>query len=116
LLDLPDYVQDSLLKGEVSEGQARPLIPHISAPFFKSLWEKLCDKKWTARQVENHLRALTKKIKSSPDLSRYHKVEEHLSERLCSKVKIKKSKKGGQLIFFFKSEAEYAQLVEKLSR
>ena len=115
LLELPNYIQEALLKGDVSEGQVRPLIPHLSAPFFKILWKTILEKKISARQVETQVRALLKSPKIPPELDRYSKLEQYLSEHLLIKVKIKKSKKGGNLTLFFKSENDYIRLVEKLS-
>jgi len=116
LLELPDYIQDSLLKGDVSEGQVRPLIPHVSSSFFKTLWKTISEKKISARQVENQVRTLLKNpIAIAPELDRYSKLEKHLSDQLLMKIKIKKSKKGGKITLFFKSENDYIRLVEKLS-
>lgn len=69
----------------------------------------------SARQVEMQVRTLLKGPKIAPELDRYSKLEKHLSEQLLMKVKIKKSKKGGNLTLFFKSENDYIRLVEKLS-
>ena len=109
LLKLPDQIQDSILKGEISAGQARAILQKKTSQGMIQLWQKLKREKLSVRKVES---LASSKKKLSPHLS---SMQNRLSRLIGEKVEIKqnrKNKNGFIKINFSKNTI--SRVIEKL--
>ena len=98
LLNLPDQIQDSILKGEINAGQARAILQRKTTQGMLQLWQKLLTEKISVRKTEK----LASKRKVSPQLQN---IQDKLSRLIGEKVVINqnpKTKKGFIKINFSK--------------
>lgn len=118
LLKLPKFVQDLLVDGSVSEGQARPLIG-LDEKTIKKIIPKIISEEWSSRKVEQAIVDLKKNRSSSVKMSTerqikvkpYEKQLNHLKERLKTEVNINTNSKGaGKITIKFKDEKEFERL------
>lgn len=119
LLKLPKDVQEAVFRGEVSEGQVRPMIgmPEEAA---KELLVRIIREGWSARKIEQWI-ALLKKSKNQSTgqkvvrPQRYIKAAENWAERFSSKVDVKANSRGaGKIVIPFKNEADFERIKELL--
>ena len=109
LLKLPNEIQDSILKGEIKEGQARAILQNKTSQGMIKLWKKLLTEKISVRKTES-LVAKNKKI--SPQLQN---MKSSLSRLIVEKVLImqnSKTKKGFIKISFDKKTV--SRVIDKL--
>ena len=123
LLTLPPEIQDSLRKGEVSQGHARALLALKDANKIKSLFRKLMRKGLSVRQVEEIVkRGDSKSQESSPIKSKSKKspqlraIENDLMMKLGTKVKIREKGSGGELLVEYYSDEDLDRLIELFSQ
>ena len=121
LLKLPVDVQAALGRGELTEGQARPLID-ADAAIVADLLPKIISEKWSARLIEETVRRLkssTVKNGSAPSDSKNELYEAdvvRIGTRLHVPVKITTNAKGkGKIVIEFKDEKEFARLRDLLA-
>ncbi|MCP4200388.1 MAG: ParB/RepB/Spo0J family partition protein [bacterium] len=117
LLGLPDEVQGMLRRGQLTAGQARPL---LSLPRARDriLWARRAVKEGlNARQLEAATRPKEASQRSrarptvDPDTAA---AAERLTKHLQTKIEIKRHAKGGKLILAFHSEEELIRLYDML--
>jgi len=111
LLKLPDIIQDSLKKDEISMGHARGLMGLKSRGEQIRIWRKVVKDGWSVRKVEDTVRQMTEKSekKTVPVPSKQDPalltLEDRLRTVLGSQVKIRPSGKGGKIeISYFSTE------------
>ncbi len=116
LLNLPEEVQDMVLKGVLSAGQARPLIGHEEA---LALAKLVVEKGLSAREVEKLARhelapsnPVTKTEKSSDIKALEKKAKDKLGLRLA--VDWDESKEKGAIKFTVSSFAQLDMILDKL--
>ncbi len=119
LLRLPPAVQDLLRSGQLSAGQARPLVGMTDAERQIALAQRIVEEGLSARQVEAAARpaeAVEKRGKKSKSESDVHTraAEERLTRCLQTRVEIRRRKKGGEVKIHFHSEDELQRLYEVL--
>jgi len=121
LLKLPVDVQAALGRGELTEGQARPLID-ADANIVADLLPKIINEKWSARLIEETVRRLkssTAKNGSAPSDNKnelYEADVARIGTRLHVPVKITTNAKGkGKIVIEFKDEKEFARLRDLLA-
>ena len=108
LLNLPEQIQDSILKGEINAGQARAILQRKTTQGMIQLWQKLLTEKISVRKTEK----LASKRKVSPKLQN---IQDNLSRLIGEKVVINqnaKSKKGFIKINF--SKKTVSRVLDKL--
>ena len=108
LLNLPDQIQDSILKGEINAGQARAILQRKTTQGMLQLWQKLLTEKISVRKTEK----LASKRKFSPQLQN---IQDKLSRLIGEKVVINqnaKTKKGFIKINF--SKKTVSRVLDKL--
>lgn len=120
LLRLPKQVQELIVTGELTEGQARPLIGLKQEDAIK-ISTAIIKESWSARRIESHIKGLKDKEKqftskgveaTSALQENYYKRAENLSTKLKTKVSVKSNAKGsGSLIIKFKDQSEFDRLV-----
>lgn len=123
LLNLPDFVRNDLSAGELTIGQARPLLALSEEAQQREIWNIIKEKDLNARQIE----ALVKRVKEGKELeprkqpSTLHNTAElrdlveriKLSVGVKAAIKLKPGKKvQGRIELPFKSEEELTRLIE----
>ena len=114
LLKLPTEVIELIAEGQLSEGQARPLIGQ-DKDFIVSLVPRIVTEEWSARKVEQYLVDLkngNKEVtKNTEVVSEYEPTLEHLRSRLGTGVNIRVNSKGaGKLTIDFKNQEEFDRI------
>ena len=69
LLKLPDVIQKSIIKNEITPGHARALINIENVDEQLALWKKIISEKYSVREVEKLARQKKKQNKQSPSVS-----------------------------------------------
>lgn len=121
LLTLPTEAIDALSKGEMSEGQAKPLIG-MDHEVVRKLVPQIIKQNWSARRVErvtsNYKNRTSGDIKSAIEqdkkrieVLRADKVSQAIAKRLDTKVQVKSKANGsGTIEIRFKNQAEFDRL------
>ncbi len=121
LLNLPAEVQAALLEGRISEGHARALLALPSAEEQKRVMAIVIEQGLTVRETEALVKRVTQRAPTpSPSRARptldpeWRAVESVLQDSLGTRVEIRKSRRGGQLVIYFYSDEELNALVQRL--
>lgn len=119
LLKLHKDVQAAMVRGELTEGQARPLIG-LDEAVLAGVLPQIVKEQWSARKIEQFIVELKKTgVKPKAQLPKsaaevYKPQAEQLMRRFAAPVKIQTNSKGaGKITIQFKSEEEFAR-IEKL--
>jgi len=116
LLDLPQYIQDAIKNGELSESHGRLLLTIEDPSAQKSLFDDITTKKLTIRDVKDRVKNITHRLVSAdnrqltPELQ---EAQEHLSSALGAPVEIHKSAENGKITITFYSEEELNNIIRK---
>lgn len=94
LLKLPDFIQQFIINGQLSEGHARTLIDFSQdEPLCRELADAIITKKLSVRQAENLAKSHRQKPQpASKQLHLFDNYIERLSEKLNTNVQIKHRK------------------------
>ncbi len=120
LLKLPPRVLDSLDEGQISEGQARPLLALEDSALQLGYFERIVAKNMTSRDVERMVAAGAKKPKakrkgvvdeSDPN---WKALQSRASEVLGAPVKLEGSERGGTITIKFASEEDLVRIMDQL--
>lgn len=125
LLQLPDFILTDLSVGDITIGQARPLLALKNKELQKEAWQLIKEKELTARQVEVLVKQLlegkdkaTKAVKTNPhNTAELRAIMDRLKVSLGMPVDIKVragKKVQGKMEIAFKNEEELAYLIEYL--
>jgi len=117
LLKLPQEIQRSVQKDELSMGHARALLAVNDAQIQKKIWEKTVKNKLSVRKVEKLVKDFqedkTKEKSAKPRRSVFiQKVEEDLRELFGTKVVVRSKKEGGSVDIEFYSPEDLNRLLE----
>lgn len=122
LLKLPKEVIALIAEGQLTEGQARPLIGQDPNLIVKTI-PRIISEEWSARKVEQFVVNLKKgeandapasKDKSSGEIQ-HEAVIENLRARLNAKVNIRTNTKGaGKIVINFKNQKDLERIQELL--
>lgn len=119
LLNLPTFVRNLLASGELTEGQARPLIG-VDDKTLQLVIPKIIKDGWSARRIEQFIVDL-KKNKSDGDMpiakqitkNPYQQQVDKIKKHLNTEVKITTNTKGaGHLTIRFKDEQDFDRLLK----
>ena len=116
LLKLDKAVQKALANGEITEGQARPLIG-LDEEVIKSVLPKILREGWSARRVEQFIVDLKKgdqTVKEVVTTPTRDTETKRLGERFAAPVKIRTNSKGAGSITIRFKDADDFQRIEKL--
>ncbi len=122
LCNLQDEVKAMLIKGEISQGHARALLPVEDGALQISLAERIIKEGLNVRQVEALVSDLGKpKSKQSknqnPMMQKYYRdVESTLGSRLGTKVKIREGAKKGKIEIEYYSKDDLERILFELRR
>jgi ParB family chromosome partitioning protein len=117
LLTLPDDIQASLARGEITAGHARALLGIDDPEEQRRVWRRIVEAALTVRDAEAMAKA-----RSSPSRVRTPSgppadiavLEEKLRSALGTKVDLIKSRRGGRLTIHFYSDEEFDSILERL--
>ena len=116
LLRLPDYIQQSVVEGKLSYGQARTMVSVENPEELKQIFAYTLDKGLSVRELETLVRTGFKNFKirkarpaaPNPDLAY---LEEDLQKTLGTKVRILSKKKRGKIVIEFYSPEDLDRIV-----
>lgn len=117
LLNLPDFIQASLIKGEISIGHARALITIEDTEVQARLLKKIITEQWSVRQVEDAVRDLNmpakkkKAAKKEPANPFYDEISTRLRRTFSTKVNVKPKAKGGEISIEYYSEEDLERIL-----
>jgi ParB family chromosome partitioning protein len=118
LLDLPEFVRQSLLQGDISMGHARAV---ANAPDPDSLTKEIIAKGWSVRQAEERAKrakqgpkelVLTQERKVDADLAA---LERQLGDMLGVKVQVIHKGQGGTVALNYSSLDQLDMICQRLS-
>ncbi|MDZ7363989.1 MAG: ParB/RepB/Spo0J family partition protein [candidate division KSB1 bacterium] len=122
LLKLPDSIQESLRKGELTAGHARALLGLPERSQQIDLWKTILKNGWSVRQVERFVQRVAKpkstvKKKSSPTTPyAIRETEDKLRRIFGTQVRIHLQGKGGKIELEFYSENDLERLLELMQK
>lgn len=122
LLRLPDFVRKEIAEGNLTEGQARPLI-NLDPELIKQVLPRILKEGWSARTIEQYVVQLKKtdqiKAKYVEKITNkaYEAEVERLHKRFKLPVKVNTSAKGsGVVTIKFKNDEEFKRLLDLLEK
>lgn len=119
LLNLPPEVQDLLRDGSLTAGQARPLLALGRSEEQLRLAQQAVAKGLSARQLEQAVQQPASERDRAPKRPRdVHATaaSEKLTQRLQTKVEIRRRRRGGEVRIHFHSEDELMRIYDHLMR
>jgi ParB family chromosome partitioning protein len=116
LLKLPPEVRELLRTGQLTAGQARPLLALGDRDRQIALAEQAVREELSARQLEHLAAPPRERSRRPPRNVEVHTAaaEEKLTRRLQTKVEIRRQGQGGRLQIHFHSEEELMRLYDLL--
>lgn len=117
LLKLPDFVRELLRSGELSAGQARPLLTLADLEAQEALARRAVAEGLSARQLETLVSGKSpkpgrKKVKiAEPNTAA---AADRLTQRLSTRVEIRRGKRGGEIRVHFHDEEDLIRLYDLL--
>ena len=117
LLKLPDDIQDSVRRSELTMGHARTLLAIEDVETQRQVWKKVIKNNLSVRRLEKIIKDLAEaskqKKKVKPRRSIFlQKAEENLRELFGTKVNIRSRKEGGTIEMEFYSPEDLNRLLE----
>jgi ParB family transcriptional regulator, chromosome partitioning protein len=119
LLKLATPIQEMLVKGEMTEGQARPLIG-LDDDFAIRIAKRIIKEGWSTHKVEQFIVNLKKDKQENSKVSAktqpYQKQQTRIQKKLGADVSIQTNTRGaGKITIRFKNENEFDRLQKLLS-
>lgn len=122
LLSLSEPLLEMLARGELTSGQARPLIAISDPDRQHEVAKRIAAEKLSAREAEKMAAQINKRVSGSRELDSQKEVQDpvhaelqqQIQRCLGTKVRIKQSKSGGTIEIFYYSEEDLERLMEKL--
>jgi ParB family transcriptional regulator, chromosome partitioning protein len=118
LLQLPDDAREALREAKISEGHARAILSLKQWPDKQEqLLRSILDNNWTVRQAEQFATAAKKGADEKAAKGRTASetaLTKDFSKKLGTKVQIKHTARGGQLIIRFNSDEHLLEISQKL--
>jgi len=118
LLRLPPRIQESVDKGELSEGHAKALLQIEPEELQLRVFEEVIAGGWSVRDIEQLARKLAKadqpNSKTARSISSFSDLEEALSTKFGSRTKILGGEGGGRIVVNFASEDDLTRILDIL--
>jgi ParB family transcriptional regulator, chromosome partitioning protein len=116
LLDLPVEIQKALVEGRITEGHAKLLLAIPNPEKQKAFFEMIIKNNLTVRQTEDKTREVSvrthkRNIAIDPEIK---SIEDELAQMLGTKVRIKKSGGGGQIVIEYYSKEELDNILSRI--
>ncbi|MFC1569591.1 ParB/RepB/Spo0J family partition protein [bacterium] len=122
LLKLPDIIQDSLKKDEISMGHARAIMGLNSRGEQIQIWRKVIKEGWSVRKVEDTIRLLSEKPKKKSEPSKGAQdpailsMQDRIRTILGSQVKIRQTGDSGKIEISYFSQDDLNRLIDLLEQ
>lgn len=116
LLGLPREIQESLIKGEISEGHGKVILSLPDQKSQSDLWKKITLNNLTVRIAEQelkHIRVKSHARKVPIRDANLTALEERLEEKFGTRAAIKGSMERGQIIIDYFSREELERIVRE---
>lgn len=113
LLGLPREIQESLIKGEISEGHGKVILSLPDQKNQLDLWKKIVLRHLTVRAAEQEIKRITVKSharKAPIRDANLMALEERLEEKFGTRANIKGSMEKGQIIIDYFSREELERI------
>jgi ParB family chromosome partitioning protein len=126
LLDLPEYVQDALQKGSLSESHARLLLAVENPAAQRRLYEDIVEHGLTTRDVKERVKQFGGGVghRGRPSLAEMEAnlppevraLQDELSSSLGAPVQIQKGATNGKITITFYSQEELENILKRLGK
>ena len=119
LLTLPDYIQNAIAQGEISEGHARPLLMLLDRPDeLRTLFQEITLKKLTVREAVHIARSVAiEKVRKNIIPPEIRRIEMELMNNLGTRVRIEqKTEEAGRIHIDFTNKDDLMHLVELVKK
>lgn len=122
LLKLPEPIQESLKKQEISMGHARAIMGLNSRSEQIQVWRRAVKDGWSVRRMEDAVRSFIEKPKTKPKSGTRFKepalvsLEDRLRNILGSRVVIRPAGQGGKIEIAYFSQDDLERLMELLEQ
>ncbi|MGB7957899.1 MAG: ParB/RepB/Spo0J family partition protein [Minisyncoccia bacterium] len=126
LLDLPEYIQDALQKGNFSESHARLLLAVENPAAQRRLFDEIAEHGLTTRDVKERVKQLGGGMghRGRPSLAEMEAnlppemrvLQDELSSSLGAPVQIQKGASSGKITISFYSQEELENILRKLGK
>lgn len=118
LLNLPVEIQKALIIGDITEGHCKLLLAIPNLEKQRAFYEMIIKNKLTVRQTEDKTKEISVKthkrtLHVDPEVKQ---IEDELSEKLGTKVKLTKSGSGGRIIVEYYSQEELGNILNKIAK
>lgn len=121
LLSLPDEILELLAQGEISAGQARPLLTISDPRLQQEAARKIIKESLSAREAEKMAAKITMRPEKKGDPDHvfiqdpiHIELQTQIQRSLGTKVRFKQGKNGGTIEIFYYSEEDLERLVAKI--
>lgn len=115
LLSLPQEIQDALSSGKISEAHAKQILSIDDKDKQVNMLRKIIRHNLTVSEAGREIKRVTGNNKDKVEKDYFDKPREiDLSKLLDTKVKIKRSNKGGQVVINFYNEDDLDGLINKI--
>ncbi len=115
LLNLPEEIQQAVRSGKIKESHARTLLSFENQADQLKYFRQILKNGMSVRETENIVRKAHGRKGSFMDPNLTAK-EEAMRSALGTKVEIKKTGRGGQVIIHFYSDEELGGIIKKISK
>jgi len=116
LLTLPIEIQKALMEGKITEGHAKAILAISNPEKQRALFDLILKSGLTVRQTESKTREISvhthkRTVNIDPETKA---LEDKLSEKLSTKVKISKSGNGGKIVVEYYSQEELDNILGRI--
>ena len=120
LLKLPPEIRKSLREGNVSAGHCRAILQGKTVPQMIRVWKTILEKDLSVRAAESLVKGpkniqKSKKVRIRSKSSQVAALENQLIEILGTKVRLRYSKKGGNIEIFYFSDDDLERIIDLLN-
>ncbi|MFZ5982420.1 MAG: ParB/RepB/Spo0J family partition protein [Patescibacteria group bacterium] len=117
LLTLPSEIKKALVEGRITEGHAKAILAIENPEKQRALFEMILKGNLTVRQTEEKTQEIS--VKAHKRISnkdpKIAEIENQLTGKLGTKVKISSGKKGGRILIEYYSQEELENLLSKIN-
>lgn len=117
LLKLPQIIKEDLISGTLSMGHARAMLAIDSSKKLLEVRNSVVKKGLSVREIESLITKINNEKKISKKKTKdifLIEIEERLQKTLGTRVRIKKSNKGGKIEIFYYSNEELSSIIEQI--
>ena len=120
LLKLPPEIRKSLREGNVSAGHCRAILQGKTVPQMIRVWKTILEKDLSVRAAESLVKGpkniqKSKKVRIRSKSSQVAALENQLIEILGTKVRLRYSKKGGNIEIFYFPDDDLERIIDLLN-